>query len=547
MAAQKTDPDVKVSPDGASTPSLHPSEFVVGDYGSDARYTVFSDPSVADYWRKVYDNAQYEGRHRFDPEISWSADEEKKLKRKVDLRVMTWCWLMFLALDLNRRNINRAISDDLLPELGMDTNDFNYGQTIFLVSFLAAELPSGLISKKVGPDRWIPFIIFGWSVVSASQAGLQSKAGYYVCRCLLGLLMGGFIPDTVLYITYWYKSKELPIRLSWFWTVLSTCNILGSFLAAGILQMRGLQGLAGWRWLFLIEGSITACVGIASWGLMPPSITQTKNWIRGKKGWFTEREEKILVNRLLRDSPDKGDMNNRQAVNLSRLWSAVKDFDLWPLYLVGLTNYIPPSPPSNYLSYILRQMGFSTLNANLLTIPSQFLFGVNLLIVSWVSEKIGERAFISSLSNIWILPWLAALVGLGASASDWVRYALLTGLLSYPYCHAILVAWNSKNSNSVRTRAVSAALYNMFVQAGNIIGSNIYRDEDRPYYLKGNKILLAICCFNIVLLVFVKYYYITRNKRREAAWEKLTGEEKVDYVRNTKDEGAKRLDFRFSH
>lgn len=110
---------------------------------------------------------------------------------------MTWCWLMFVALDLNRRNINRAISDDMLPELGMTTNDFNTGQTIFLLSFLAAELPSGLISKKLGPDRFIPFIITAWSIVSASQAGLKNKAGYYACRCLLGLLMGGFIPDTV--------------------------------------------------------------------------------------------------------------------------------------------------------------------------------------------------------------------------------------------------------------------------------------------------------------------------------------------------------------
>ena len=110
---------------------------------------------------------------------------------------------------------------------------------------------------------------------------------------------------------------------------------------------------------------------------MPASICQTKGWLRGKHGWFTEREEKILVNRLLRDDPSKGDMNNRQAVGLARLWSAIKDYDLWPLYLVGLANYIPPSPPQNYLSYILRQMGFSTFNANLLTIPSQFLFGVS--------------------------------------------------------------------------------------------------------------------------------------------------------------------------
>jgi hypothetical protein len=150
-------------------------------------------------------------------------------------------------------------------------------------------------------------------------------------------------------------------------------------------------------------------------------------------------------------------------------------------------------------------------------------------------------------SNVWILPWIAALVGLGSSASDWVRYALLTGLLSYPYCHAILVGWNSRNSNAVRTRAVSAALYNMFVQAGNIIGTNIYRENDRPYYIRGNKILLAICCFNIVLFPLVKYYYISKNRRREAAWQRLTGEEKVDYVRTTEKEGSHRLDFRFSH
>lgn len=64
---------------------------------------------------------------------------------------------------------------------------------------------------------------------------------------------------------------------------------------------------------------------------------------------------------------------------------------------------------------------------------------------------------------------------------------------------------------------------------------------------RGNKILLAICCFNVVLLYVVKYYYVAKNKRREEAWAKLTGEEKIDYIQNTKDEGAKRLDFRFTH
>ncbi|KAK6524817.1 hypothetical protein TWF281_011715 [Arthrobotrys megalospora] len=516
-----------------------------GDYGSYGNH-VFSDPKVAEYWRGVYEKASYEGRHRFDPEITWTAAEEKRLKRMIDWRVMTWAWIMFFALDINRRNINRAITDNMLTELGMNTNDFNTGQTIFLVCFLSAELPSGLISKKLGPDVWIPFIIFAWSLVSLSQIGLTNRAGYFAVRALLGLLMGGFIPDTVLYITYWYKTKELPIRLSWFWTVLSACNVLGSLLAAGILQMRGLAGWSGWKFLFLIEGGITALVGIASWFLMPASPSQTKGRFR-KRAWFNEREEKILVNRLLRDDPSKGDMHNRQGVTPPLLWKCLKDFDLWPLYLIGLTAYIPPAPPQNYLAFILRQMGFSTLNANLLTIPSQFMFGVNLLIISRISEWLNERSLVSMASNIWMWPFLLALVLLPPNANGWVRYGLLTGLLSYPYCHAILVAWNSRNSNSVRARAVSAALYNMFVQSGNIIASNIYRENDRPHYYTGNKILLAIASWNIVLFVLVKFWYVKRNERREAKWAQLTNDERIDYIYNTKDEGTKRLDFRFIH
>ncbi|KAI1854024.1 hypothetical protein JX265_003652 [Neoarthrinium moseri] len=515
-------------------------------YGSTEDH-IFKDPAVASHWISVYEAATYENRHRFDPEFQWTAAEEKKLLRKIDFRIMTWAWIMFCALDIHRKNINRAITDNMLPELGMNTNDFNYGQTIFLASFLAAELPSGLVSKKLGADVWIPFLMVAWSIVAGSQAFLSNRAGFYAIKALLGLLMGGFIPDIVLWLTYFYKSNELPIRLSWFWTALSTVNIVGSLLAAGILQMRGIGGWSGWQWLFILEGIITLIIGLFSWVLMPPGPCQTRNWFRGKNGWFTEREEAIMVNRLLRDDPSKGDMNNRKAVGISQLFAAVSDWEMWPLYFIGLVAYIPPAPPNTYLSYILRQLGFSTFQANLMAIPSQFLFAVNLLLVTWVSNKANERAIISSLSNIWMLPWLIALVCLPASTSPWVRYALLTGLLSYPYCHAILVGWNAKNSNAVRTRAISAALYNMTVQSGNIIASNIYRDDDQPLYNRGNRVLVAITAFNIVVFYAVKAFYIWRNRLRERKWNALTPQEQQDYVLNTKDEGPKRLDFRFAH
>ncbi|KAK4215074.1 major facilitator superfamily domain-containing protein [Rhypophila decipiens] len=553
MSSEKSDTK-QVSPISSTPPddtrtklSSQSKESLSSDgYGSSDDHA-FSDPTVANHWRGIYESARYENRHRFDPGFKWTPDEEKKLVRKIDMRIMVWAWVMFFALDVHRRNIQRAITDRMLEETGMDTNDYNYGQTIFLASFLAAELPSGLISKKVGADRWIPTIMVGWSIVAGSQAFLSNRAGYFAIKALLGLLMGGFIPDIVLWLTYFYKSNELPIRLAWFWTALSSVNIIGSLLAAGILQMRGIAGWAGWRWLFLIEGLITLVIGIFSWGLMPPGPCQTRNWFRGKDGWFTEREESIMVNRLLRDDPSKGDMNNRQAVGPGRLLKAIQDWEMWPLYVLGLMVYIPPAPVSAYLSYILKQLGFSTFHANLLAIPSQFMFAVNLLIITWVSRKVNERSLVSSVSNIWLFAWLLALVIVPTTGPLWTRYAIMTGALSYPYCHAILVAWNAKNSNAVRTRAVSAALYNMTVQSGNIIGANIYRDDDKPYYKRGNKVIMGIAAFNIFLFFATKAFYLWRNKVREQKWQALTEQERQDYLLHSKDEGLKRLDFRFAH
>lgn len=110
---------------------------------------------------------------------------------------MLLVWTMYSSLDLVRRNINRAISDNMLDDLGVTTNDFNTGQTIYLVFFLAAELPGGLISKKVGPFRYTPAVIVLWGGVSMAQAGMSSRWSFWLLRALLGLAQGGFIPEMV--------------------------------------------------------------------------------------------------------------------------------------------------------------------------------------------------------------------------------------------------------------------------------------------------------------------------------------------------------------
>jgi uncharacterized protein YpmS len=87
----------------------------------------------------------------------------------------------------------------------------------------------------------------------------------------------------------------------------------------------------------------------------------------------------------------------------------------------------------------------------------------------------------------------------------------------------------------------------MCVQASNIISQNIYRNDDKPSYRRGNKVLIIICALNFVLFVGAKMYYVTVNKKREGVWEAMSKEEKETYLATTKDKGNKRLDFRFAH
>jgi hypothetical protein len=107
--------------------------------------------------------------------------------------------------------------------------------------------------------------------------------------------------------------------------------------------------------------------------------------------------------------------------------------------------------------------------------------------------------------------------------------------------------WCSKNSNNVGARSVSAALYNMSVQLGNICANFIYRTDDKPLYHRGNTDLIIVNFLSISLFLSTKVYYILRNKHKQKVWNALSGDEQREYKINTKLEGSRRLDFEFAH
>ncbi|KAI4592544.1 hypothetical protein KJ359_011126 [Pestalotiopsis sp. 9143b] len=164
-----------------------------------------------------------------------------------------------------------------------------------------------------------------------------------------------------------------------------------------------------------------------------------------------------------------------------------------------------------------------------------------------LAEVSGQLAGTASLLQFWSLPFLIYLRVVDTTkVSKWLTWGMTSLLLAAPLGHPVQVGWVSRNASTVRSRTVGAALYNMFLHAGVITSSNIYRTDDAPLYRRGNSILIGIACLNIVLYGLAKLYYVRRNSSRDQKWQALTPEEKLVYLSESKDLGNKKLDFRFA-
>lgn len=241
----------------------------------------------------------------------------------------------------------------------------------------------------------------------------------------------------------------------------------------------------------------------------------------------------MLINAgVIRDDPNKGGNCNRQGLSVRQIWKCSKDYDIWPLYALGLLFGIPKYPVTQYLPLSFRDLGFNVIQSDLLSIPYIVGSSITMLLITAFSELVNNKSFVAMAEDGWLLPCFVALIALPDPISGWAYFAIATVLLSFPYTHPIQVAWKSQNAGSVQNRTVSAS---------DMIGANIYPPTDAPRYFKANKGLLVIC-ISMCLVQYPGTYFYNRwkNDRKARAWDTFTDEEKDNYRTTTTDEGNKR-------
>ena len=146
-----------------------------------------------------------------------------------------------------------------------------------------------------------------------------------------------------------------------------------------------------------------------------------------------------MVNRVIRDDPSKGTMHNREPITPKLLWKSLCDYDLWPLYAIGLTWLTPMTPPHQYLTLNLRAMGFNTFVTNLLTIPCTFAQIPTMITLTYLSEKFGQLTWAAMFPQFWALPFVIYLYVVDInSINKWVAWVILTIFLSIPSGTCIL-------------------------------------------------------------------------------------------------------------
>jgi MFS transporter, ACS family, tartrate transporter len=192
---------------------------------------------------------------------STKADVATATLRKVTLRLIPFLFLLYIVAWLDRVNVGFAALQ-MNSDLGFSSAAFGFGSGVFFLGYCLFEVPSNLILHRVGARRWISRIMISWGAISAAMMFVRTTPTFYALRFLLGAAEAGFFPGMVYYLSHWYPEAQRARAIAAFMTAVPVSGVIGGPFSGALLGLNGVLGLAGWQWLFLIEGLPAILLGM---------------------------------------------------------------------------------------------------------------------------------------------------------------------------------------------------------------------------------------------------------------------------------------------
>lgn len=226
------------------------------------------------------------------PDVSPDGDVGRRAVALVRRRLIPFMFLLYIVAYLDRINIGFAALQ-MNRDLGFSGAVYGLGAGIFFIGYVIFEVPSNLILHRVGARVWIARIMVTWGLVSSAMMFVQSVAVFYLLRFLLGVAEAGFFPGMLFYLTHWFPARERARAVALFMTATAVAGLIGGPISGALLQMQGVAGLAGWQWLFLLEGLPAVVLGAVVWFYLTERPEDA--------GWLPAAERAWLIARLRRE------------------------------------------------------------------------------------------------------------------------------------------------------------------------------------------------------------------------------------------------------
>lgn len=419
---------------------------------------------------------------------------------------------------MDQTNVNNAFLSGMKEDLGMWGNELVTSTSIWTVGYVIGQVPSNLLLTRVSPRYVIPALEFAWGVCTLACYGIKSYRALYALRFLVGLCESGFYPGAHYLLGGWYTPRELGKRAAIFWLAGSVGQMFSGFLqAAAYKNLNGVHGLAGWRWLFIIDAIITLPVALMGFFFLPGLPLQDKRiW------WLKPEEQQLAVDRLHTVGRKGREPWSRAKVR--RLLSSWHIYVL-PLQYVIWNNGNAQQPMGYWLKSFNKKpppvpgRHYSVDQINTLPLPATAFFIVMSLAYAWLSDGplrgrrwpfmyVGAFITLSTAIPLRVLPLYKDIKG--HFALYWL-YNLGQG------AGPLILSWiNEINSRDTEKRALLVALGNDLAYVVQAIGPNFYwKTTDFPAARKGWTAVIVYQCLLVVWTTLI-LVLLRRDKRKAA-------------------------------